>query len=94
MALLSPTGEYLKVTTVNLDTMDVTYVIYMNEKHRQDGDSRYLRSRIGSYNGSLVERAVMNAADAGKTISNNMKSAAYLALKSDEGLSFKDWTDC
>ena len=96
MALQGPNNEYLRIESINIDTdyvCTVSYKIYANLEHRQNGDTQFLHSRFGSVNSGILQTMLNSVADNSLTIINNIKKASYEAIKQDN-FEISTWIDC
>ena len=94
MALISATGEYLKVTDIHIsnDRAEVSYDIYANVEHRTNGDSEYLNKKTGRVNAGKLQIEIAKTPDVNKSIMDNIITATYEAIKSDT-FDFSNWNN-
>jgi hypothetical protein len=100
MALINPTtGEYLKIYDVHIELKNENhnyqYIIFANEDQRQrydNGLSDYETYKRGMYNSSVnIENELNELADDVLSIKDNIITAGYNVMKSDE--IFSNWID-
>lgn len=100
MALINPsTNEYLKIYDVHIelksDNHTYQYIIFANEEQRQRFDtglSEYENIKRGMYNSSVnIENEINELADDESSIKDNIITAGYNVMKSDE--IFSNWID-
>jgi hypothetical protein len=100
MALINPTtGEYLKIYDVHIELKNENhnyqYIIFANEDQRQrydNGLSDYETYKRGMYNSSVnIENELNELADDVLSIKDNIITAGYTVMKSDE--IFSNWID-
>jgi hypothetical protein len=100
MALINPTtGEYLKIYDVHIELKNENhnyqYIIFANEDQRQrydNGLSDYETYKRGMYNSSVnIENELNELADDVLSIKDNIITAGYNVMKSDE--IFLNWID-
>lgn len=100
MALINPTtGEYLKIYDVHIELKNnnhtYQYIIFANEEQRQRYDaglSDYETIKRGMYNSSVnIENEINELVDNQSSIKDNVITAGYNVMKSDE--IFSNWID-
>jgi len=95
MALQNKTGEYLKITRVRPDSKGnptADFDIFQNKSHRETGDIGFLKLKTGSINGGLLQKELDKTADPKKSITNNLITAGYNAIKADD-IEYSSWVD-